>query len=220
MIGALGRAMRRVTKGEGGFTLVEVMVSLVVMGVVATAMTRFLITSQNVVLTETLRSQTLDQARLAMDEIDKEIRSGSILYDPSLDDGISCGGYTCTQFQSLRVYTQTYGNTRTPPNQCVQWLLTTNDQLLRRAWAPGAASSLNGWHVIATGIVNRDPTATDGSTYATFWFNTPTQNRTIEVQLYVDANKGDPRSKPIFLQNAISIRNYASGDPCTPIPAT
>jgi type II secretory pathway pseudopilin PulG len=199
--------------------MVEVMVVMALMAVMAVVFMKFMTSAQGTVVREDLRNQTFDQARLAMDELDREIRSGSIIYNPSLDDSINCGGYTCTADMSLRIYTQTNGSTRSPSNQCVQWLLTTNDQLLRRAWAQGATQSLSGWRVVATGIVNRDPAANGGASYDIFWLNNqPATIKTVEIQVAANANKSDPRSPTVFLQNAVSIRNYGSGDPCSPIP--
>jgi type II secretory pathway pseudopilin PulG len=201
---------------EDGFTLVEMMMSFLLMGVIATAFLSVLVSTQGAVAREDMRSQTLNQARQAFDQLDREIRSGNLIYDPSLENSTSCGGYTCAPYFALRIYTQANGNTRTPANQCVQYIITTNNQLLRRAWAPGAATSLSGWRVVADGIVNR----TSSPSYSAFWGAT-TGSRTVNVQLQVNATPGDPRSKRVdLLYQSFSIRNYATGDPCSPIPAT
>ena len=219
--GSITHAPRRLTRRgelgrEDGFTLVEMMMSFALMAMIATAFLSVLVSTQGAVAREDMRSQTLNQARQAFDQLDREIRSGNLIYDPSLENSTNCGGYTCAPYFALRIYTQVNGNTRTPSNQCVQYIITTNNQLLRRAWAAGAATSLSDWRVVADGIVNR----TSSPSYSAFWGAT-TGSRTVNVQLQVNATPSDPRSKRVdLLYQSFSIRNYATGDPCSPIPAT
>jgi prepilin-type N-terminal cleavage/methylation domain-containing protein len=201
---------------QDGFTLVEVMMTAGLMSIVALAFLSIMTSAQTALTREDLRSQTLNQARLAFDALDREIRSGNMIYDPANENSTNCGGYTCAPYFALRIYTQANGNTRVPPNQCVQWIVTTNNQLLRRAWAPGAATSLNGWRVIADGIVNR----TTSPSYSAF-SGVTSPDRTVDVQLQVNAYPTRSSSKRVdLLYNSFTIRNYATGDPCTPIPAT
>jgi len=59
------------------------MIAAAVMGVVVTAFLSILASVEKGVARESDRSNNNDQARLALQEIDKEIRSGSLLYDPA-----------------------------------------------------------------------------------------------------------------------------------------
>src|SRR5213594_4125494 len=104
-------------------TLLELMMVLVILGTVMSGV-------QRAVNRQSDRSQSNDQARLAIEELDKEIRSGNVLYDPSLtgqpwSDDPGNGIYPN---MALLVYTQTNAVTRNPGNKCVQWRIV-NGQL-------------------------------------------------------------------------------------------
>jgi hypothetical protein len=107
-------------------------------------------------------SQTLDSARLAIQQLDRELRSGNVLYDPALENApvgtpgriASCSG--CLPGYTLRVYTQTNADTRGPtPYRCVLWKIE-DQQLMTRWWPPLEPGEASGWRIVAAGIVNRD----------------------------------------------------------------
>jgi hypothetical protein len=123
------------------------------------------------------RVSSTDQSRLALEELDKEIRSGNVLYDPAncppppVDPS---GGPTCdpaegiTGNMTLLIYTQTNANSRNPGNECVQWRISAVSadglsQLQRRAWSVNWQNDgiLYGWRIVADNVVNRQPP--DGS---------------------------------------------------------
>src|SRR5207253_5872781 len=129
---AVRDAARRRLRLESGMTLAELMVTMSVLSVVLAMFLTILISVQNAVGRESDRSQSNDQARLAVEELDKEIRSGNVLYDPSLagkawsDDAAN----SIYPGMSLLVYTQTNAVTRNPGNRCVQWRI--NNGVLQR----------------------------------------------------------------------------------------
>jgi len=93
-------------------TLVEVTVAMSIMSIVLLVFTSVLASVQRGVVAQDTLSQTLDQTRLALQQLDREMRSGNVLYDPALENapaasgGIpSCSG--CLPGYTLRVYTQT-----------------------------------------------------------------------------------------------------------------
>src|SRR5437868_3449432 len=65
--------------GESGMTLAELLVVLSLLGVVLPMLALFLISIQRTVVRESDRTQSNDQARLAVQELDREIRSGNVL---------------------------------------------------------------------------------------------------------------------------------------------
>ncbi|HVA42920.1 MAG TPA: prepilin-type N-terminal cleavage/methylation domain-containing protein [Acidimicrobiales bacterium] len=128
-------------RDEGGFTLIELVVSsaltVLALGMVVSVLTSAQTTEARVAG----RSVNNDQARLAVNELDRQIRSANLLYDPSTES---------PPYMSLLVYTQANSVER-----CVQWQIQ-NEQLLTRSWSStwqtdGLVSS---WRVVATNVVN------------------------------------------------------------------
>lgn len=111
------------------------------------------------------RNETNDQARLAVEQLDRQIRSGNLLYDPEN------GGF------SLRVYTQANGTQR-----CVQWRIM-GGELQTRSWPETYPlnGTVSGWRTVADGIVN---------TAAQPPFTLPAgfDKRLIEIDLRVNRN--------------------------------
>ena len=106
-------------------TLLELMIATAILLVVMATIFSALISVQHAVATADVRSQTNDQVRIGVNEIDRQVRSGNVLYDPAGEtvahSGVAAGF-------SLRVYTQANGN-----YQCVQWRVL-NQVLQTRAW--------------------------------------------------------------------------------------
>src|SRR4051812_29834911 len=139
---------------EHDMTLVELLVVISLLGVVLPMLTAFMISIQNTLVKETNRSQSNDQVRLAVESLDRETRSGNVLYDPQSENDAA---HYIFPGMSLRIYTQSNATTRGPRSdgeRCVQWrikyhkyadtagtqLLPTDRQsyeLQRRGWARG-----------------------------------------------------------------------------------
>lgn len=205
---SLGRVLRARAEGETGLTLAEVMVAAMVMGIVAAVFLSVLVSVQKGVGRQQERSQDNDQARLAVEQLDREIRSGNVLYDPEKES---------PAFYSLRVYTQANAPTRNPAFQCVQWLIQ-DQQLLRRSWPPGRPEDVSGWRVVAEGIVNveegvpafvLDPDPSKGG-------------RTVDITILVNNRLAGQPGQTIRIQTAITGRNTSYGFPegVCPAPAT
>src|SRR3989442_1006360 len=142
----LGRL--RAARGEEGFTLAELVITMSLMGIVAAAFMSVMTSIQSKLTVEQKRSQSNDAARLALEQLDREIRSGDKIYDPASE---SPANY------QLRVYTESNAPTRSPATQCVQWRIESS-QLKRRSYqvVGGTPSVISGWRIVADGIVNRD----------------------------------------------------------------
>jgi prepilin-type N-terminal cleavage/methylation domain-containing protein len=207
--------LRRAARDQRGMSLVELMVSVALMSVVAIIFSTVLLSIQQAVIRQQARSEINDQARLALEQMDREIRSGNVLYDPEDESSATCAGKDCEPFYSLRVYTQANAPTRIPPQQCVQWVID-DQQLFRRAWDVGAVSSLSGWRMVAEGIVNREPTVSVPA------FSLPSEeSKVLNITLMLNSRFGGkdvPRT--VRMETSIAIRNAGTGDPCTPIPST
>jgi type II secretory pathway pseudopilin PulG len=186
-------------RDESGVTLVELVVVTGLLGVILAMVAGVLVSVQNSLVSQSNRSSSNDQARLAAEQLDREIRSGNVLYDPN-------NGYYCqfspqpsgcaatdtansiTPGQSLLIYTQANAPTREgsglPGERCVQWRIAYDsargyNELQRREWTINASSPSN-WRVVADHIVNQT-----GSSPA---FAVDPLKRIVNVSLLVNQN--------------------------------
>jgi type II secretory pathway pseudopilin PulG len=190
---------------EGGFTVVELAVSTLILGVVTLVFTSNLASLQKAVGGETNRSINNDQIRLAMEQLDREIRSANLLYDP--DPSATPDGY------HLRVYTQSNG----VPFRCVEWRVT-GSELQRRVRSPGYGVAWpTTWQTIATNVVN----VANGVKSFSLDHDPSRYPRTIDVTLWVSST---PTNQSTIQKETLAItgRNTSYGYPssvCDPMPA-
>jgi prepilin-type N-terminal cleavage/methylation domain-containing protein len=220
--------LRRRAQSESGMTLVELSVTVALLGIVMMALVSTVWTIQNAFNRQADRSASVDQVRLAVEELDKEIRSGNLLYDPASEPNIPSKGIQ--PYMSLRVYTQANASTRNPGNRCVEWRIISG-QLQRRDWSenyPADGSVVNGWRTIATNVVNvtaspqvrafqlatsnPSPNPTPG---------TPNQygSRTLDIAILVQANSWS--GSPVEVDESVTGRDTEYGYPtnvCSTVP--
>jgi prepilin-type N-terminal cleavage/methylation domain-containing protein len=204
---------------EDGFTLVEMVVALMLMSIVLLVFGTVLASVQRVAMKEDALGQSNEQIRLAIQEIDREMRSGNVIYDPGLENAgagvpgslASCTG--CQPYYTMRIYTQTNANTRTGGDaagfECVMWMIDSNQQLLARSWPPEQPENASGWRIVATGVVNRvngqhafslDPDALKGG-------------RTLNVVLQANNDITHFPTNTVTVQAAFTGRNTSYGYP-------
>jgi len=160
----LAVAVRRLRdRPEDGFTLLELTVALLIMGVIAAAVTSVLYSVQRTYERESYRSQSNDQARLAVEQLDREIRSGNLLYDPDPNpQPVPCPLWVCDTTNhifpgmALLVYTQNNATSHSPGNRCVQWRIYQN-QLQVRDWSPEWRNDgiVDAFRVVADNVLNQ-----------------------------------------------------------------
>jgi type II secretory pathway pseudopilin PulG len=199
-------------------SLVELLVSMSILGIVIAAFLGVLASVQMSYERQNARSQSNDQARLAVEEIDREIRSGNVLYDPASENDPTNGIYPG---MSLRVYTQSNGNIHTPSSVCVQWRIL-NQQLQRRQWATNWQDNpdtlVSGWRIVADHIMNRtvNPQVTAftlDQSQASFG------NRIVKVKLV--ANENPAYGSNVEIDTSVTGRDTEFGYPvnvCSSIP--
>jgi type II secretory pathway pseudopilin PulG len=155
-------------------TLVELTISLSILGLVMVIFLPVLSAVQRGFERQSDRSQSNDQARLAVEELDREIRSGNVLYNPANENDAANGIYPG---MSLRIYTQTNATTRSPGNRCEQWRVV-NGRLEQRDWSITwrTDGKVGLWRIVADHVVNQP--------------NPPTPPTTPLFQLDPDPNKG------------------------------
>jgi len=199
-------------------TLVELMVTIAILSVVMAIFIPTMISVQTAFGRQEDRSQSNDQARLAIEELDREIRSGNVLYDPASENDAADGIYPG---MSLRIYTQTNATTRTPGNRCVQWRVYLGE-LQSRYWSSTWETDgiVSDWRLIADHIVNQPNPPTPPATPAFLKDPDPAKaGRTIIVTLQVQEKASSGRT--VQVQASLTGRNTEYGYPnsvCADIP--
>jgi prepilin-type N-terminal cleavage/methylation domain-containing protein len=147
--------MKRIAGAEEtGMTLVELIVAMAILSVVLTVFLTTFVTVQKAASKEDLQSQNNNNTRLALENMDRLVRSGNVLYDPSMPSS-NPNTLGCTAYQCFLVYTQANGTTA-QPSTCIEWRVTGGG-LQTRSWLPGqvAATSATPWRVVASGVLNQ-----------------------------------------------------------------
>ena len=210
---------RRITRDEQGMSLVELMVATMILGIVMLVCSSVFASVESAVVRQNNLSNTLDQGRLALQQLDRELRSGNVLYDPSLENNglASCSG--CVAGYTLRLYTQANAPTRNT-YECTLWKIDTNQQLLTRQWPPDDPTSAGAWRVVATGVVNRSL----GTPETAFTLDTdPLKgSRTVNITLALNSDYTHFPTQTARVQAALTGRNTSYGYPsnvCSTTPS-
>jgi prepilin-type N-terminal cleavage/methylation domain-containing protein len=205
--------MKAFTADDRGFTLTEMLVAMMVMALASGVFFSTLASVQKSVAETDIRTRSNTQARLALQTLDHEVRSGNVLYNPATSSD---------PYYRFKIYTQANagGNPR-PTYTCRLWRITSTGELQTRWWPPSQPEDATEWRTEATGIVNKivptpqhafelDPDPNKGG-------------RTINVVFLVneDLNK-DVSSGTVKIQSALTGRNTSYGFPtavCATEPA-
>ncbi|MBV8161920.1 MAG: hypothetical protein JO265_13435 [Acidimicrobiia bacterium] len=213
------RPTRRLQRSPGGFSLVETMVGSALMLTILAMCFAFLVSMQNTMSREDSRALSNDQAALAAHDVDRQIRSGNVLYDPA-QEGANAGtnpdASPIPAGFSLRIYTQANGLER-----CVQWRLLNTQVLQQRSWSQSWRDDgqVSSWGTAATNIVNsssQPPFALDTSA----GFGGSGNSRLVNIDLV--ANNNVSKGANAEVQLSVSGRNTeyypANSGLCTDIP--
>ena len=196
----------RTSGTDSGQTLIELLVVMLVLSAVTAIVYGVLITVQRSTADTVKRADSVDQARLALSQIDRQVRSGNVFYDPVLE----------TLPMSMRVYTQSNGIKR-----CVQWQVT-GGELRSRSWEPVTGVVEQDWHTVARNVVNvvdADPATVDPQApFALAGGGTTTSygQRLVDILFLVKEPTSD--GKAVEVRGSLSGRNTQYGmDPgvCT-----
>ncbi len=227
--------LRRTGENEQGFTLVEMLVVMTVFGLVIGLVYSVLLKVQLFASNTQTSAEAASQVRLALAQIDRQVRSGNVLYAPT--NGIDClgapvanpaGNPTPNAGACMRVYTQANGAQR-----CVQWQVVketdaaglpssfgprADRSLLRsRSWAPTwqTDGDLSSWVMQARGLA----LASAVPAFTLQGAATAYSSRLLDVQFEaVDSRAG---SRNTLIEASLSGRNtnygYDAGL-CQPAP--
>ena len=203
--------MRERMADEAGMTLVELVVAMGILSIVMLVLTTTLSSIQRAVVEEDVRIRLNDQARLAMQSIDRLVRSGNILYDPVDESGNDPYSASATGYL-FRIYTQAE-QAAGQDARCALWLVNDEQQLIYRTWPildPDAASD---WTIVADGIVNRDLAAPA--------FTLDPAGRTIAVEFHVNPDLAKRPQATQVMEASLTGRNTSFGYPiqlCSELP--
>jgi competence protein ComGC len=172
-------------KVEGGFTLVEMMVTTALLMVVLAMVLPLIASSLNVFTNTSVRSDAVDNSQLAFNQIGHDVVSSNILYqDPAtqivhLQTFVNSTTSTCVEYQVLY------------PTAPAAQVAT----LQRRIKAPGASIPwTGGWANVMTGIVNSSQPSPAPAVFTV----SPPQDKSLVVNLWVqlDTNTGPTAAAP------------------------
>jgi prepilin-type N-terminal cleavage/methylation domain-containing protein len=162
-MGKATHELRRRGADQRGMTLVELMVATMILGIVMIVVSSVFASIERSIVLQNNLSTTLDQGRLALEQLDRELRSGNVLYDPATENAgtTSCSG--CVAGYTLRIYTQSNASS-SAGYRCELWKIDTSEQLLVRTWAPDdpTGPSTTAWRSVrpgprhAEGVTNRE----------------------------------------------------------------
>lgn len=203
--------MRRRIHGERGLSLVELLIAMGILSIVMLVMTTTLTTIQRAVVEEDVRVQLNDQARLAVQVIDRLVRSGNILYDPVDEAGNDPYDAAATGYL-FRIYTQAEQVEGQDP-RCALWLVNDQQQLLYRTWPVLSPDDATGWTIAADGIVNRDLGEPP--------FTLDAAGRTIAVEFHVNPDLVERPEATQVVEASLTGRNTSFGYPvqlCSELP--
>jgi prepilin-type N-terminal cleavage/methylation domain-containing protein len=220
----MSRTVARVRKrlrGQGGFTLAELLVAMMILVIVIVIFDGALVSIQQGVASEDLRSQNNDQARLAIESLDREIRSANYIYDPTTETSRTFGGSLTNGF-ALRIYGQSNASTRSPaPGYlCELWQITpespsSSQRLLQvKTWPPFQSGSASSWQTVATGVVNRAVSPTVAA-FAVDPGNPSGTNRTIDITILSNVSLSRVPNATVRTQVAITGRDTSFGFPAS-----
>jgi type II secretory pathway pseudopilin PulG len=192
-------------------TLVELLVAMGILSIVMLVVTTTLSSIQRAVVEEDVRGRLNDDARLALQSIDRLVRSGNILYDPVDESGNDPFDGAATGYM-FRIYTQAEQQTGQDA-RCAIWLINDEQQLLYRTWPIMAPEDASEWTIVADGIVNREldePAFTLDST-----------GRTLSVEFQVNPDVERRPNATQVVEASLTGRNTSFGYPvqlCATLP--
>ena len=182
----------RPSSNERGMSVVETLIAAAISAVVFGVFAGVLIAVQQVVVREEERVHGNDQTRLAIENIDRHVRSADMIY--TIDE------YTLL----VSTRSNTPGATGVQ-RRCMQWTLTTDGELWWRSWEEGDPATASGWMIVATDIVNREVSPTVDA----FVLDRLVANGglTVDVSLLVNSNLQNQPDATIGLETSVTGRN-------------
>lgn len=189
---------------------------MIIFGIVMGITFGILITITNQTKDTLARVRALEEAKLGISQIDRQVRSGNVIMDPALEPP---GAADVPAYFSMRIYTQAGTEPR-----CAQWRVKDKDgdgygDLEFRSWKPGPLDATE-WTAVAHNLVKMDftggvPKANEPENWPPFWVDS-TENAATQAQFVrVTLRLKDPRERdggrPTTVTTVITGRNTVFG---------
>ncbi|WP_084101402.1 PilW family protein [Demequina sp. NBRC 110051] len=224
----------RLRKEEHGFTLVELVVTMAVFSVIMAIVFAVLIQMMGLTKESVARSDSIQQARLGLSQIELQVRSGAVIRNPEAENVADSGA---SKFYSMRILTELNGNPT-----CAQWRVVDSagsgrGNLEFRTWDPAypVVEQVSDWGVVARDLVLVDVAPEDSSdidpedagTWPPFWVDDSvggdTEAQFVRVTLRLKSAEQSESSKPTSVTTMVTGRNTVFGnytdESCSPVPA-
>lgn len=191
----MGRRLRLLRRSERGFSLTEIVLAGALTAASLTIASGFLISAQRTVSIEQTRSNSNDESRAAMEQVDREVRSSNFI--------LTLDPYT--------LIVETQNNAPTPVNNCVVWVLEDR-QLRRRSWPVNGVDDPTKWRVVAEHVVNQELNQPLFELPNTLNNRLPTGGRTVDVTIHVNPDLEDSPSSTVVSRQSLTGRNIPADD--------
>ena len=207
----------RARSDDRGFTLTELLVAMTVFGICVAMVFGAVILVVRKMDDAQKSADAVFTLRQAVAQIDRQVRSGNVLYSPASEATAGCfGNPTANSGNCMRIFTQSNGS-----EKCVQWQVLDDpgqpgSKLLRsRSWEPmwTTTGNVTGWSIVARGLRldATNPFTLNGAL-------TPYKERLLDVRLLAY----DARTRStVSVQSSLAGRNTSygyTGTDCTPVP--
>jgi prepilin-type N-terminal cleavage/methylation domain-containing protein len=208
-------------RDDKGFSLTELIVAMSIFGGLMAITFALLIMVMNQSKDSQARALSLQEMRLGVSQIDRQVRSGNVILDPGQEPpGVA--GPSVGPYYSMRILTQEGGETR-----CAQWRVIDEDEdgygnLEFRSWSPSNPSGADPWGVVAHNTVDvgvnpasdLDIDANDATTWPPFWVDVNSSGTTGAQLVRVTLRLRDPgqtTSQEESVTTVITGRNTVFG---------
>src|SRR3954452_19586788 len=201
---------------DSGVTLVEMLMVMVLFTFILSLVVGALVSVMRDSKRIQDRTDAIDQSRLAIAQIDRQVRSGNVLYNPAADPDATAAAMNipASKTWQMRIYTQANGLER-----CVQWQVI-GGVLRTRSWTPTWQTDgvVSAWKTVARGIANT--TAQSPFGLRSNGTSGAYGARLLDIALYTQtSSKG---GTPVLVQDSLAGRNTVYGfdaGTCAPVPA-
>ncbi|GEL45024.1 hypothetical protein CHO01_01400 [Cellulomonas hominis] len=201
---------------DSGMTLTELLVSMIVFSLAIAMITGALISVMSITKDAESASDAAFQTRQALAIIDRQVRSGNVLFSPADEVAhvASCQDLGSNSGTCMRIYTQSNGT-----EKCVQWQVADDGDgaydLRMRSWEPTwqTGGAVTDWSIVSRGLaLEGAPFQLDvgaGGVYG---------SRLLKVHL---VSRNAETGRDVSIDASISGRNTTygyTGSQCLPVP--